>query len=303
MSDITATTVQSLPAVRQLRAYVQMMRPANMVTSMADVLAGFAVVGLIGWDSLPWLLASTLCLYAGGIVFNDVFDRQIDAVERPERPIPSGRASAGGAAMLGSVLLISGVALASRASMLAAAVAFSIAVAALSYDKWAKHVPGVGPFVMGSCRGLNLLLGMVANPSACVSHWFVPVLPLAYIAGVTLLSTGEVHGGSRRISCLSAVLMGGGGFGIAAAGANPDFNVWRVVPFLALLAWRLSPALWRACVTPEPVYIRVGVKAGILSLVLLDSAIAAGYAGWLYGGGLLVLMLSASRLARLFPVT
>jgi hypothetical protein len=303
MSDIAATTVHALPPVRQVRAYVQLMRPANMITSMADVMAGFAVVGLIGWDSLPWLLASTLCLYAGGIVFNDVFDRRIDAIERLERPIPSGRASVGGAAMLGSVLLVSGFALALRASVPAGAVAVLIGIAALSYDKWAKHVRGVGPFVMGSCRGLNLLLGMMANPSSCVSHWFVPLLPLAYIAGVTLLSTGEVNGGSRQTSCLSAVLMGGSGFGLAAVGVTPDFHAWRVTPFLALLSWRLGPALWSACVTPEPAYIRKGVKAGILSLVVLDSAIAAGYAGWLYGGGLLVLMVSASRLARLFPVT
>ncbi len=45
----------------------------------------------------------------GGVVFNDVFDAKLDAVERLERPIPSGRASLQRATILGIVLLLIGV--------------------------------------------------------------------------------------------------------------------------------------------------------------------------------------------------
>src|SRR5690349_14326443 len=70
--------------------YLQLMRPANVVTANADVLAGFAAASG-GWSKLPWLLAATCGLYAGGVVLNDVFDSALDQSERPERPIPSGR--------------------------------------------------------------------------------------------------------------------------------------------------------------------------------------------------------------------
>ena len=77
------------------RGYLELVRPANVATALADVLAGYAVAGL-GNPGLGWLLLSTACLYAGGVVLNDVFDRDLDRIERPERPIPSGRVSVGG---------------------------------------------------------------------------------------------------------------------------------------------------------------------------------------------------------------
>src|SRR4051794_10139688 len=95
--EASGTTRQSgrvsgmLPAPpSKRRAYLALLRPANVVTALADVLAGAAVAGEPWSASLPWLLASTACLYAGGVVLNDVADRTIDAAERPERPIPSG---------------------------------------------------------------------------------------------------------------------------------------------------------------------------------------------------------------------
>ena len=87
--------------MRGYRPYLELLRPANVVTALADVLAGFAIAGLGNRAALPWLLLATAALYAGGIVLNDVFDRDIDSSERPERPIPSGRVSVAAAAALG----------------------------------------------------------------------------------------------------------------------------------------------------------------------------------------------------------
>ena len=49
--------------------------------------------------------------------------------------------------------------------------------------------------------------------------------------------------------------------------------------------------------------IRRAVRAGVLSLVLLDSAISAAYAGPLYAAAVLATGLVAGSLARLFSVT
>ena len=72
---------------------LRLTRPANIVTAIADILAGVAISGFLrdGHDYTPvlWLVLSTVGLYGGGVVFNDVFDAKLDAVERPERPIPS----------------------------------------------------------------------------------------------------------------------------------------------------------------------------------------------------------------------
>src|SRR3954447_24088795 len=106
---------------QQLRGYLRLMRPANIVTAISDILAGVAIAGYFtGNDAgeiqpLPvvLLVLSTIGLYGGGVVFNDVFDAELDKIERPERPIPSGLIAKSGAALLGSVLLLIGIVAAS----------------------------------------------------------------------------------------------------------------------------------------------------------------------------------------------
>ena len=67
------------------------MRPANIVTAHADILAGYAAAGATNGVHLVLLLAATTGLYGGGVVFNDVFDAKLDAMERPERPFQAGQ--------------------------------------------------------------------------------------------------------------------------------------------------------------------------------------------------------------------
>jgi 4-hydroxybenzoate polyprenyltransferase len=81
------------------------------------------------------------------------------------------------------------------------------------------------------------------------------------------------------------------------------FGFFAMLPFLALLAWRVLPPFWRAYRDPQPNSLRHAIKAGVLSLIILDAAIAAGYAGPLYGIVVLALLLVAAGIARLFAVT
>ena len=147
-----------------LGAYLELVRPANVATALGDVLAGFAVAGLGNPGALPWLLVSTACLYAGGVVLNDVFDRHVDAVERPERPLPSGRVAASHAAVLGPAFWPLASWRQRSARVRRGRVALAIAASVLLYDGWSKKNPVLGPLNMGACRGLNLGLGMAAVP-------------------------------------------------------------------------------------------------------------------------------------------
>lgn len=283
--------------------YLQLMRPANLVTAAADVLAGFAAAGLAQPAALPWLLVATVCLYGGGVVLNDWFDRGLDAVERPERPLPSGRASARGAAMLGFALLAAGIGAASLASPPSGMLALLIAGCAVLYDGWGKHQRALGPLNMGACRGLNWLLGVSAVPAMLGERWYLALIPIAYIAAITAVSAGEVHGGRRGAGLLALGLIGGVLLALLALAATPGFHLLPLLPFLALLAARVLPPFSRAARDPKPAFIRAAVKAGVLSLILLDAALAAGYAGLVYGLLVAALLFVAAALARLFAVT
>lgn len=303
----TQATEWQTPVIsgRRLRSYVELMRPANLLTAAADIVAGSTIVGAVRLE-VTLLAVASMSLYAGGVVLNDVFDRTIDSAERPERPIPSGRVSAKNAAILGSSLLLLGVLLCLFVSRPSGSVAAAIVAAVLLYDSFAKHHRLLGPVNMGLCRALNLALGMTAASSVAFpgERWMLALLPLVYIAAVTAMSSGEVRGGTSARILLPLIL-------ICAVLLALPFMAWlgsaphtlSMLPFAALLAWRVVPPAWRAYRSPQHERVRAAVKAGVLSLVIFDSAIVAAYQGPIVGLVVLLLLPAAALLARMFAVT
>jgi 4-hydroxybenzoate polyprenyltransferase len=290
-------------ALAMLRACLQLLRPANVATALADVLAGFAIAGLGHRTALPWLLLATASLYAGGVVLNDVFDRDIDRLERPERPIPSGRIRVSHAAALGAVLLVVGIAAAAAANTTALIVALAIAGCVLLYDAWGKRHAAVAPLNMAMCRALNLLLGVAAVPAALAGAWPIAAVPLLYIYAVTAISRGEVHGGSSRAAASALIVMLASLAGLLLVVSRTGSRAIPALILVAALAWRVVPAFVAAVRQPYAGTIRAAVKRGVLSLVLLDAALAAAFAGPIYAAGVLATGLVAGWLARAFAVT
>lgn len=295
---------------QSLWAYLQLMRPANILTAWADILAGYAVGGIISTNlgidtltSLGWLLLSTSGLYGGGIVFNDVFDLELDRVERPERPLPSGRASLTGAKLLGAVLLLIGVLAAIQVSLISAGLAGAIAVSALVYDSVGKHQGLLGPLNMGLCRGGNLLLGISVAPAMVKELWFLIFIPIVYIAAVTAISQGEVEGGKRQTGVLAIILVLLVLTGVFGLEGLENYHLLSALPFASLFSLLVLPAFVKATQDPSPAIVQKAVKSGVLSLIVLDSAIAAGFGDLFYGLMVLLLLPLSIALARLFAVT
>ena len=293
----------------RIRGAAELMRPANIVTAWADVLAGTAVAGTfavaaggVEAGAVVPLVVATTGLYGGGVVLNDVFDASLDAVERPERPIPRGAVTRRQAAWLGSMLLLAGIVAAATVSWVSGGVAGAVGAGAVLYDAVGKH-RWWGPLNMGLCRGGNLLLGVSAVPPALTDHGLLALLPILYIAALTAVSRGEVHGGDRRSGWtavgLLAVVVGTlfglelrTGYAVADAGA-----------FAVLLAAAVGPPFVAAARDPQPASIRRAVRTGVLALIVLDAALAAGFAGWLTGLTVLALLPISVGVARLFAVT
>jgi 1,4-dihydroxy-2-naphthoate octaprenyltransferase len=291
--------------MNKLTGFLRLMRPANIVTAISDILAGAALAGYVGGGeqtaSVLWLVLSTIGLYGGGVVFNDVFDAALDRVERPERPIPSGLISETEAATLGSMLLAIGVGAAFIFSTLSGCIALAIAVAALVYDKWGKHHNFLGPLNMGLCRGLDLMLGMSLVPEAVSRYGLMALVPIIYIAAITMISRGEVHGGKSTTILAAAGLYALVIFTIAAVAVYNQS--YFSLAFLVLFAFLIFPALLRAMRDPVGKNIGKAVKAGVLALIIMNASWAAA-AGAIYLALFIALLLPVSiAFARLFAVT
>jgi 4-hydroxybenzoate polyprenyltransferase len=135
----------------RLLPLLRLVRVGTLFSPAADVVASAAVAGL-PWDAVVARAAvASVCLYAAGMVWNDVADRRVDAVQRPERPLPRGDVSLGFAIALGTALLLGGLAL--SPCRLHHGV---IAALVLAYDFGSKLVPWLGALGMGTLRALNL---------------------------------------------------------------------------------------------------------------------------------------------------
>lgn len=291
----------------ELRGFLRLMRPANLVTAVADILAGIAIAGFFAPEEFTfgpvwYLMLSTVGLYGGGVVFNDVFDADLDGIERPERPIPSGLISVSEATIVASVLLLTGAAFAFAVSQLSGFIAIAIALAAVVYDKWGKHQSFLGPVNMGLCRGLNLLLGVSVISHQFELYWPVGLVPLVYIAAITMVSRGEVHGGSKTTlysaGLLYALAMGA----IVVVGFRNQQLLWPVL-LVGVWAFMVFVPLFKAIQKPQGPLIGRAVKAGVIALILMNSTWAAAFGFPLIALIIAALLPVSVLLARMFAVT
>jgi 4-hydroxybenzoate polyprenyltransferase len=173
----------------KLLAYARLLRLPNLFTAAADPIAGWFVVG---GGSPTWHVAALssagACLYAAGIVFNDVFDYRLDCRERPERPLPRGDISRATAAVLAAALMVAGLGLAMLVNAVAFFIALFLAGMIFFYNVWSKHFLVLGPLTMGTCRFANFLLGMRCCPPRL---WLAPLALGVYVLALSFLTQRE----------------------------------------------------------------------------------------------------------------
>lgn len=276
----------------KLRAYVQLFRLPNVFTAIADVLMGYLFVRPTldpPQFALPLVLASAL-MYTAGMVLNDVFDVEIDRVERPERPLPSGRIAVGWAKSLGFAMLFIGAALGVLVSCMAgdprpAGMAIGLAVLIVLYNRMLKGT-FFGPIAMGGCRFVNVLLGMSAAGAAVSWTGFNYLIAAGigtYIVGVSWFARGEADDDILRGPLIAGTALMFVGMVLLAAypngpvaGSKDIVEVFHQYP--ENLAWLLLAITIffrciRAILRPYAVFVQEAVKYCLMSLITFDAII------------------------------
>jgi len=235
--------------------YLELVRVFLTPTAIADSAAGFLAASApesLAGPSILRLLGACLgsvAAYWLGMALNDLCDRAKDAQTAPQKPIPQGRVTARGAAVLCAALALAVLSTALALQTVWAALALLAAIAA--YDGGAKRVPILGNLVMGGCRGLNFLWG-----AACAAG-----------EGAVLGDVDMLLG-----SCLLALFVAG----VTAVSRLEDapFDAGRLttraLPILAV------PAVLGAAAWHEPMAILNALLLAVLLAGALRSALAAG---------------------------
>ncbi|MFF7235736.1 SCO3242 family prenyltransferase [Streptomyces collinus] len=301
---------RSLVLRRRARDAAELVRAPAALTVPGDVLAGALAAGRPAGGRTLLLAASSVSLYWAGMALNDWADREEDAGERPERPVPSGRIPAAAAFGIAAGLTAAGLGLGALAGGRRVLLrrTLPLAAAVWAYDLGLKRTP-LGPAAMAAARALDVLHGTGAGPAA-------PALGAAAAAGlhtwgVTRLSRHEVTGEAGREPLLALAVTAA--TALAASGAVTAARTGRLtapgaladprlaVPVLASVLYATSCARpqWAALRHPgDPARVRTAVGAGIHALLPLQAALVARAGAPRLAVALAAGLPQAARLAR-----
>ena len=156
---------------------------------------------------------------------------------------------------------------------------------------------------MGMARAANLLLGISYSLEALHELYWIGIIPLLFIASVTLTSREENRGNNKRsimiamvLDLLVTMLL------IFTTFYLGDFP-WVALALIAVWATMVLSSKRKAYVSNTPENIKGAVKTGVMSLIIMDASYAGMAANFPFVVLILCLWPLSLVLARKFAVT
>ena len=222
-------------------AFVRIVRPVNCVMMGFAVIVGAALVrvDILSANLLPELVAGFLTgffLTGGSMIVNDLIDKEIDAINEPNRPIPSGKITSRQALIFAALLTMFGFGFALSLNWQCFVVAIISWIAFAAYSSWGKRAGFPGNLLVSVCVVIPFVYGsfVVSRGFAEASSIFVAVAFLANTGREITKGIVDVEGDRRGDIRTLAVSFGRG----VAAAVAAAFYISAVV--LSALPWRLG---------------------------------------------------------------
>lgn len=213
--------------MKTVLAYVELSRPLNGIIAFISAWLGgvFASQGnaenLLDVRLLLVSIAASLLLSAGNAI-NDYCDYNIDGINRPQRPIPSGRIQRLHALIFAIVLMAIGIWIGILISRSATVFAILVAAALIGYAFWLKRTPFVGNLVVSGLTGSTFIAGGVAIDS--VQGTLVPaIFAFLFTAAREIIKDIEDTEGDLKNSVKTLAIL------------NPRLAVGTALGFMALV--------------------------------------------------------------------
>ncbi len=310
-----------------LSDWAQLVRLPNSFTLISDTVAASLIVGsyLMPASAFALTLLASFCAYWAGMILNDVVDIEEDRISRPSRPLPSGRISpvlaghiATGMLLVGPLLILVATTFHTSnklwmGSAFGSAVLLSLAVR--SYNSALKHT-FFGPVLMGLCRSLNILMAGLCMASVGQSEtvpialvWYSAAIGL-YIMGITVFAKREETDSQPGVLTFGLILEVAGLVLLAGFPLwSKTEHDWGLDPTLAypllmgLIGFTVVQRGVMGVSHPVPRKVQLAVRHAILTLILIDAAVATMWAGIWFGGAVALMLMPALVSALKFRST
>jgi geranylgeranylglycerol-phosphate geranylgeranyltransferase len=187
-----------------LRGALDLIRPVNCAMIGFAVIVGAFVskppsVSVVQL-SLGFLTGFFVCAYSMAV--NDVYDVEVDRINRPERPIPSGRVSAKDGSNLAYVVLAAGIACAVLSlNPLAVVIAAAYAFLSWLYNSKAKKTGLAGNLIVASSLAIPFIYGGAIGGGSIAGSLLLLMALTAFFSGVgreVVKAMADVEGDAKR---------------------------------------------------------------------------------------------------------
>ena len=170
--------------MKTLIAVIKISRPINMLITLAVVIVAAIISSKNLSISLSAIYAglSAMLVAASGNIINDLFDFEIDKINRPNRVLPSGELTKKNAILLYLLISIVAIVLSFLVSNSAIIIVLLTTAILFLYSKYFKGVPLVGNILIAICTGLAFIYGGVA-----VGNWEAAIIPSVFAFLINLI--------------------------------------------------------------------------------------------------------------------
>ena len=257
-------------AMPSLSTLLRLGRISNVPTIWTNVLAGSVIAGGVHSEGIGLIAIAMTAFYVGGMYLNDFFDREIDARDRPGRPIDAGEIGANTVMLIGFGLLAAGIALLIAFGLGAILCGLLLAGVIVLYDVWHKGNV-LSPVVMGLCRALVYIGTGVAMTGGLSNATIIGAAALAcHVAGITYAAKQE---SLDRVGHLWPLVL----LAVPLLVALPVlFDGWTTIAAFILLLAADATAIRLLAKRPTPGAVPLAVSGLIAAICLVDAlAIAA----------------------------
>ena len=306
--------------------YLKLLRISNVFTVPPDIIVGFLAVSSNLTSStghsisdLVILIFSSIFLYLGGMVSNDIFDIKVDRLERPTRPLASGSIRKTNALLLTILMFSLGLILGSFVNQSALGISLLLIIGIISYNYKIKN-GFFRPYLMAGIRALNVIYGAssvfnISNYSTGLSSFLLLALASCvvyfHIFILTSLSKSETTREFLRVKNVLNIqkiqiiylvfLLFSLSLAIILIPFKMDFLIF-ILFFLVLINLLFNRASKMDNSQGEST-IRFMVKHMLILLIILDCAFIAGEAGLLSGSIVALLAIPCIVLGKWISMT
>lgn len=194
--------------LKELKGLYKISRPLTTLTGGLAVLLGGYVAGTGAWIKVVLAILATWFITAAANAWNDYQDIEIDKINQPKRPLPSGQVSPRSVLIYSLVMTALSIFLAAFINPTAFVIALASATMLYLYSWRLKSTVLMGNAIVATISAMSAIFGGIAAGNPRPSLWLAAIIASA-IMGREVLKTLADYEGDLRQRCRTVATVWG----------------------------------------------------------------------------------------------